>query len=245
MTEAAIESDGTLVTAYDFEFSLNRYKLKPKSNEDIGSFSVGQQANIFIFEEAFDAMAKLYKQAQYTYKADFTSKDMPKALQWTLQTGDFTRIIDQLYDIPNETPMFVSCTGEDTDAKASITNEQLNAFYPMRCTLGMNHPDQGRREIVKIKFEMRLTATPAMVLNEADQKTYLKWTNIQVEITQHKLVPIDTRRIVENDLINRLKEALNAWELPNLDIQDDAFSHLKSPTVKIEGKHLIIGGELQ
>lgn len=227
------DSDANLMIGYNFDISLNKAKRSPEAHEEMDKFDFSNDVSTFYFEEYFQSMVELDKEAVDFWLA-VTSKNLPSGLTFGMKAKDFLYIIDGIQKYDPNTAMEVDCQYGDGNATISINNN-VRFSLPILCTL-----KAANDKILTSHFEFVITGSPVISSQGA-----ISLGDVAYQVLNFSASSTYGGKILTDYLVRRIESYANAANLVGgMEYFDQRFAGMTNLSVYAGKQYLRVSGNL-
>lgn len=233
LKEAQSDANSNLVMGINYDISINSKSRSPVPREDISQYQVTGDMTTYFFEEYFQSLLELDKEAIDFWLA-VTGKNLPAGLSYGMKVKDFLYIIDGIQKYSSDSDVEADCEYGTGNPVVSI-KEGLTASLtlPIACTL-----KTGKDTILTSSFTLLITAQPQISSQGA-----LSLTNFTYTVNNFLATSNVGKKVLTDYLIRRIESYANAARpLSDLEYFDNRFANMTDFSISTGNKYLQVSG---
>eukprot|EP00343_Euplotes_focardii_P007765 CAMPEP_0205821072 /NCGR_PEP_ID=MMETSP0206-20130828/4978_1 /ASSEMBLY_ACC=CAM_ASM_000279 /TAXON_ID=36767 /ORGANISM="Euplotes focardii, Strain TN1" /LENGTH=361 /DNA_ID=CAMNT_0053116275 /DNA_START=294 /DNA_END=1379 /DNA_ORIENTATION=+ len=192
------ESDDSsnLVVGYNYDITLHKKKRSPVVTQEISTLSNEEDLTTYFFEEYFQSLLELDKEAVDFYTA-INSEDLPEGSTYTMTAKDFRYMIDGMQNFDPNTAVSVGCEYGATPVQVHLHSDTgVELTLPIMCTLRA-----GNTKALVANFEYVIIGQPMI-----SQNGTLSLIGVVYTVNDFSAKNFIGGRVLTDYLVNRITE---------------------------------------
>lgn len=233
--QAGPDVSANLMIGYNYDISLNSKTRSPVAKEDISQYETQGDLTTYFFEEYFQSLIELDKEAVDFWVA-VSNDNLPKGISFTMYAQDFLYIIEGMQKFDPSAKVDAGCEYGDGNATISIDpSTGVSLQLPILCTLRV-----GTAKVLNTTFSYTMNGTPA-ISDSGD----LSLNNISYQVSNFQSKNFIGTKVLDEYLIRRIQE-FSKLQNPIMDMKynDQRFNGIVNLKVSAGKQFIKVTGDI-